>query len=72
MEDNRRRRRGKFHAALAWVPILVYFVVKYLVFGNEMPQNQWIALIVAVILAEVALWQYRRRDLQNPPSDGTD
>ncbi|THH40252.1 hypothetical protein [Neolewinella litorea] len=72
MEDNRQRHRSKFHAALAWVPVLVYFVVKYLVFGNEMSQQQWVALIVAVILAEVALWQYRRRDLKKYPPHGTD
>lgn len=72
MQENRRRDRSRFHAALAWVPIVVYFVTKYLIFGNEMPRNQWFALIAAVLLAELALWQYRRRDLQKDPPHGTD
>ena len=63
---------AKFHAALAWVPVLVYFVTKYLIFGNEMPRNQWMLLIAAVVLAEVALWRYRRQSLRKEPTDGAD
>ncbi|PPK88861.1 hypothetical protein CLV84_1835 [Neolewinella xylanilytica] len=63
--------KAKFHAALAWVPVLVYFVTKYLVFGNEMPRSQWWMLIAAVILAEIALWRYRRQALRNEPPHGT-
>ena len=66
------RNRAKFHAALAWLPVLVYFVTKYIVFGNEMARNQWFILIAAVVLAEVALWQYRRSDQQQKPTDETD
>ena len=65
-------QKAKRHAALAWVPVLVYMVVKYVVYGNEMPRNQWFILIAAVILAEVALWLYRRADLRKTPADGTD
>ena len=66
-EDN-----AKFHAALAWVPVLVYFVTKYLIFGNEMSRNQWLLLIAAVVLAEVALWRYRRQVLRKDSSHGAD
>ncbi|WP_116106446.1 hypothetical protein [Lewinella sp. IMCC34191] len=64
--------KAKFHAALAWIPVLVYFVTKYLIFGNDMARNQWFILIAAVILAEIALWQYRRTQLKKDAPDGTD
>lgn len=62
-------RREKRYAALRWVPVLVYFVVKYLVFGNEMTRPQLIGLIAFVVLAEVALWLHRR---QSRKQYGTD
>ncbi len=64
--------KAKFHAALAWVPVLVYFVIKYLVFGNEMSRNQWLTLIAAVIVAEIGLWRYRRAEIKKDGPNGTD
>lgn len=47
---------------LSWVPIVTYFVVKYAVIGRERitSRQSWL-LIGAVILAEIALWQYRKQ-----------
>lgn len=64
--------KAKFHAALAWIPVLVYFVTKYLIFGNEMARDQWFILIAAVVLAEIALWRYRRAKLKKDVPDETD
>ncbi|TXF86018.1 hypothetical protein FUA23_19985 [Neolewinella aurantiaca] len=45
----------------SWIPVLVYFAVKYLIIGSEnVTRNQTYLLIGFVILAEVALWQYRK------------
>jgi hypothetical protein len=59
---------------IGWLPVGIYFLVKYVVIGREnmTSQQSWL-LIGAVILAEVALWQYRRqfRKKKNPEEDGT-
>ena len=70
-------QQNQLYAALRWLPVLIYFVVKYLVLGNEVTRNQWIGLIAFVVLAELALWTYQRQQLRhrNPQptdSDGTD
>ena len=31
---------AELYKVLRWVPVLVYFVVKYLVFGNELTRTQ--------------------------------
>ena len=68
-------QQNQLFAALRWVPVLIYFVVKYLVLGNEVTRNQWIGLITFVIFAELGLWayqrQWRRRNPQAPDKDGT-
>ncbi len=59
---------------LSWVPVLAYFLIKYLVIGRDQitRQQNWM-LIGAVILAEIALWQYRKqfRKTQPPTDNGT-
>lgn len=61
---------------VSWLPVLIYFFVKYAIIGREQitSKQNWM-LIGAVILAEVALWQYRKQ-FRQPPSpptqDGTD
>ncbi|MBC6993089.1 hypothetical protein QWY85_14665 [Neolewinella lacunae] len=59
---------------LNWVPVLAYFLIKYLVIGRDQitRQQNWM-LIGAVILAEIALWQYRKqfRKPQPPADNGT-
>lgn len=59
---------------VAWAPVLIYFGVKYLVIGYEnITTRQSFLLLGAVILAEVALWQYRKsfRGDKKPEGDGT-
>ena len=60
---------AKLYKVLRWVPVLVYFVVKYLVFGNELTRTQWIGLIAFVVLAELALWAYQRQHRRRVQSD---
>jgi len=58
---------------IGWLPVAVYFLVKYVIVGSEnMTSRQSWLLIGAVILAEVALWQYRRqfREKKNPEENG--
>ena len=57
----RPRFSNRFFASLRWVPVLVYFVTKYLLFGNEMTWLQWSTLLAAVLLAELAIWLYQRK-----------
>ena len=58
-----------------WAPVAIYFFVKYVVIGYDRitSRQSWL-LIGAVILAEVALWQYRKRTFPTQPDndDGTD
>ncbi len=60
---------------LSWVPVLAYFLIKYVVIGREQitSRQSWL-LIGAVIMAEIALWQYRKqfRRPQETDSDGAD
>ncbi|CAH0999647.1 hypothetical protein LEM8419_00947 [Neolewinella maritima] len=75
--DRTPAHQNKLYAALRWVPILLYFVVKYLVFDNELTWTQQLSLIAFVVLAELALWGYRRRQQRQsgdslPNADGTD
>ena len=55
---------------LSWLPIIVYFTLKYAVIGvdNITSRQNWL-LIGAVIFAEIALWQYRKRFRRPPPPD---
>lgn len=55
------RPAPKWISYLSYLPVLLYFVVKYLVIGSEniTSKQSWM-LIGAVVLAEIALWQYRR------------
>ncbi len=57
-----------------WAPVLAYFAIKYLLFKGEMTGRQQMLLFGAVILAEVALWQYRKqfRSTHNSDNNGTD
>ena len=58
-----------------WAPVAIYFFVKYALIGHErITTRQSLLLIGAVILAEVALWQYRKRTFptQTHDDDGTD
>jgi hypothetical protein len=54
--------------------VLAYFAIKYLLFKGEMTGRQQMLLFGAVILAEVALWQYRKqfRSTHNSDNNGTD
>ncbi|MEL7159584.1 MAG: hypothetical protein AAFN92_02405 [Bacteroidota bacterium] len=62
---------------LSWLPVITYFVVKYAIIGREQitSRQSWL-LIAAVILAEIALWQYRKQFRKPPPENehphGTD
>jgi|GEM_PF-3104686 len=58
-----------------WVPIACYFLVKYVVIGRDNITSQQTYLLIGfVVLAEIALWQYRKkfRKPQNENRDGTD
>jgi hypothetical protein len=45
----------------SWFPVIAYFAVKYLIIGPEnVTTKQTYLLIGFVILAEIALWQYRK------------
>ncbi|OAV42738.1 hypothetical protein [Lewinella sp. 4G2] len=60
---------------VSWVPVLLYFAVKYFVIGQEnMTGRQHLYLIGAVILAEIALWKYRKQFTRPTNNDehGTD
>jgi len=57
------------------VPIACYFLVKYVVIGRDNITSQQTYLLIGfVVLAEIALWQYRKkfRKPQNENRDGTD
>ena len=58
----------------SWMPVLAYFAIKYVLFKGEMTGQQQVLLFGAVILAEVALWQYRKqfRQTRNSDTDGSD
>ena len=61
---------------LSWLPVVIYFGVKYYVIGaDQLTGRQNLYLIGAFILAEVALWQYRRqfnKKANNEEDHGTD
>ena len=60
---------------MTWVPLLLYFLVKYVLIGREnITTRQSFLLLGFVVLAEIALWQYRRRFARadKTPTDGTD
>jgi hypothetical protein len=47
---------------VGWVPVAAYFLIKYAIIGSDnMTSKQSYLLIGFVILAEVALWQYRKQ-----------
>ncbi len=49
-------------AAAGWFPIAAYLVIKYMIIGREnVTAKQSYLLIGFVILAEIALWQYRKQ-----------
>lgn len=58
----------------SWIPVLAYFAIKYLLFKGDMAGRQQMLLFGAVILAEVALWQYKKqfRQTRNSDNDGSD
>lgn len=46
----------------SWLPVAAYFFIKYVVVGRDnMTSKQSYMLIGFVILAEIALWQYRKQ-----------
>lgn len=60
---------------VGWLPIIVYFLIKYVVVGSDvMTGRQNLMLLGAVVLAELALWQYRKqfRPEKNQEDNGTD
>lgn len=61
---------------VSWLPVVLYFVFKYVVIGREaITTRQHYLLIGFVILAEIALWQYRRTFRNTEPTNedhGTD
>ncbi len=62
-------------APLSWLPVVAYFLIRYVIVGREnMTSQQSYLLIGFVIMAELALWQYRKqfRTPQNENHDGTD
>ena len=76
MDHRTPAQKDKLYAALRWLPVLIYFVVKYLVFSNELTRTQLICLIAFVVLAELGLWAYRRQqrrrsEATDPAEDGT-
>lgn len=49
-------------AIAGWAPVVIYFLVKYVIIGREnMSTKQSYLLIGFVILAEIAFWQYRKK-----------
>lgn len=67
------RRLPPWYGYLSFLPILLYFVTKYVIIGSDQitSRQSWM-LIAAVVLAEVALWRYRRgfTTTENTPEDG--
>lgn len=60
---------------LRWAPVAIYFLVKYgLIGAGNITGKQSGLLIGFVILAEIAMWQYRKRfrPAKTQESDGTD
>jgi len=60
---------------LSWLPVAAYFLIRYVIIGRENMTNQQSYLLIGfVIMAEIALWQYRKqfRTPQNENEDGTD
>ena len=72
MDHRTPAQKDKLYAALRWLPVLIYFVVKYLVFGNDLTRTQLISLIAFVVVAELGLWAYRRRQRRREATDPTD
>jgi len=49
-------------SVVGWLPVAAYFIIKYMIVGREnMTAKQSYLLIGFVILAEIALWQYRKK-----------
>jgi hypothetical protein len=74
MHDHSPKQPPPWLGIVGWLPIVAYFVVKYLIVGSEaMTGRQNLMLLGAVILAEIALWQYRRqfRPRKNEENNGT-
>ena len=74
--NNSTPRPPAWLGIMTWVPLLLYFVVKYLVIGRDnMTTTQSLLLLGFVVLAEIALWRYRRKftsTTAQPEDDGTD
>ena len=59
MED--QRTPPAWLSFASWVPIIAYLAVKYLIIGaKNVTTKQTYLLIGFVILAEIAIWQYRK------------
>jgi len=58
---------------IRWLPVAMYFIVKYAIIGREQitSRQTWL-LIGAVIMAEIALWQYRKQFRRPPSEDNQD
>ena len=67
------RRPPAWLSVFSFVPILVYFLVKYVVIGSaNMTTRQSMFLLAFVVVAEIGLWRYRRSFVPKPNDDGTD
>ena len=68
------RRLPPWYGYLSFLPILLYFVTKYVLIGaDQITRRQSWMLIAAVVLAEIALWRYRRSftNTDNTHDDGS-
>lgn len=55
---------------LTWVPLLLYFLLKYVVIGaDNITGRQSMLLLAFIVVAEIGLWAYRRKFTRRPNDD---